>query len=222
MSKFEVLQKKPWYMQVAFFIPVGVLLFAGFWYFVTSGTRAATREMGTKVDELRGNNAQAQAASQRLVEFKATYARAKADYDDLKALLPEQRELTMILGNIQERARSQMSVRFFTPKEDVQEDFYTSKVIEVGVTGTYNQLGNFFSHLSSFQRIISITDFTLTAIEEKEQKSQQKGRTVSAEFKMKAYFATPENLQKLAAPAKKKNAKGAKGEKKAAAPPAGK
>ena len=206
MSKLEALQKRPWYIQLAFFIPAGVVLFAFFWYFVTSGTRAQTNELSTKVEELRAKNAQAQAASQRLVEFKAAYTRAQADYDDLKALLPEQRELTMILGNIQERARSQMSLRYFTPKDDVQEDFYTTKVIDVGMSGNYNQLGTFFSHLSAYQRIISITDFKLVALEEKEQQTQQKGKTVMAEFKLKAYYASPENLQKSsAAPAQKAN-----------------
>ena len=205
MSKFEAFQKKAWYIQVAMFLPVSALLVGGFWYFITSGTRAQTREVATKVDELRANNAKAQAASQRLVEFKAAYARVQADYEDLKALLPEHRALTNILSNIQDRARSQMSVRFFTPKDDVQEDFYTSKVIDVGVSGTYNQLGNFFSHLSNYQRIVSVTDFKLAALEEKERKVQQKGRTVTAEFKIKAYYASPENMKNLAAPPAPKN-----------------
>jgi type IV pilus assembly protein PilO len=219
MSKLEALQKRPWYVQLAFFVPAGVVLFALFWYFVTSGTRAETSELSVKVEELRAKNAQAQAAAQRLVEFKAAYTRAQADYDDLKAVLPEQRELTMILGNVLERAHSKMSVRFFTPKEDVQEDFYTTKVIDVGVSGSYNQLGTFFSHLSSYQRIISITDFKLVALEDKEQKVQQKGRTVAAEFKIKAYYASPENLQKITAPpAQKANAQGANPQGAPAAP----
>ena len=67
-------------------------------------------------------NAQAQIASQRLNEFRALYKTREEEYDELKALLPEQRELTMVLQGVQDRARSNglMLLKFF-PKEDVRK-----------------------------------------------------------------------------------------------------
>ncbi len=79
MSRLEALQEKPWYLQLAMFGGVAVLLYVAFWYFVTSGTRAETAEIEEKVDKLRKDNMRAQIASQRLNEFKADYAQAKAD-----------------------------------------------------------------------------------------------------------------------------------------------
>ena len=206
LKKLEFLQEKPWYMQFVAFGAAGLLLYAGFWYFVTSKTRAETAEVQAQVEEKQGANAKAQAAEQRLNDFKASYTRVQSDYEDLKALLPEQRELTMILANIQDRARGQLSVRRFAPKADEQQDFYSSKLIEVDVSGSYNKLGTFFSQMASYQRIVSITDFKLTGLDKKkpDQKDQiLKGRTVDAEFKLKAYYASPERLQAVApAPAK--------------------
>ena len=206
MFKLEVLQEKPWYIQFAAFAAVGLLVYAGVWYFVTSKTRNETAEIQAQVEEKQGANARAQAAEQRLNEFRASHTRVQADYEDLKALLPEQRELTMILSNIQERAKGQLSVRKFAPKSDEQQDFYSSKLIEVGVSGNYNKLGTFFSQMASYQRIVSITDFKLTGLDKKkpDEKDQiLKGRTVNAEFKMKAYYASPERLQNVTpAPAK--------------------
>lgn len=225
MKKFGSIQEKPWYLQLAAFGVVGVLLCGLFWYFVTSGTRAETAEIEQKVDALRSENARAQAAEQRLNDFRASYARVQSDYEDLKALLPEQRELTVLLANIQDRARGQLLVRKFDPQADEQQDFYSSKLIEMSVSGTYNKLGTFFSQLASYQRIISITDFKLTGLDRKksEDKDQlRKGRTVNAEFKLKAYYASPERVQS-AVPAKPGAAAApAAGQPAAAAAPAAK
>ncbi|HWS56374.1 MAG TPA: type 4a pilus biogenesis protein PilO [Pyrinomonadaceae bacterium] len=221
MSKLEVLQEKPWYVQAALFGVVALLLFVGFWYFVTSGTRAATAEVEEEVATLKRANAGAQIAAQRLSEFQANYSRAQADYEDLKALLPERRELTMVLQNVQERARGRLSVVRFTPKDEVQQDFYTGKPVEVMVSGSYNNLGQFFAQMASYQRIVSITDFKITRL--KDDDKEGGGRTVEAQFLLTAYYAPPERLQAVPKPdakgkkekSPKKDAEGEKDKKEA-------
>lgn len=203
MKKIQALQEKPWYLQAAVFGVVGLLLFGLFWYFVTGPTRTETAEMQEKIDVLLQENAQAQAAEQRLNEFRAAYTRVQSEYEDLKALLPEQRELSMVLANLQDRARGQVSVRKFVPKTEEQQDFYSSKLIEVGLSGSYNKLGTFFQQLSSYQRIVSVTDFKFTGLDKKKTEDKDgliKGRTVNAEFKLKAYYASPERVQPAAKP----------------------
>lgn len=196
MLKLDALQQKPWYLQFAAFGFVALVVYGGFWYFVTGGTREETKTLKAKVDTLQGENARAQIASQRLNDFKATYARAQADYEDLKALLPEQRELTAVLQGLQDRARGRLSVTRFTPKEDVPQDFYSGKPVEVEVKSTYNNLGAFFAQIASYQRIVSISDFKLSRL-----KDQNAGKTVDAQFLLTAYYASSEKLQNTAKPA---------------------
>jgi len=198
MLKLEALQEKPWYLQAALFGGVALLVYGAFWYFITSGTRAETASVEAQVAQLRSANAGAQIASQRLNEFKANYARAQADFEDLKALLPEQRELTMVLQNVQDRARGHLTVRRFTPKDEVQQDFYTGKPVEVEVTGNYNDVGQFFAQMASYQRIVSITDFKLTKIKDSQGQDKQDGKTVDAQFLLTAYYVSPEKLQPAA------------------------
>src|SRR5215204_5049336 len=164
MLKLDALQEKPWYVQLAAFGGVALLLYGAFWYFVTSATRAETQAVEVKVESLRRANAGAVVASQRLNEFKANYERAKADYDDLKLLLPEQRELTMVLQNVQDRAKNRLLLVKFSPQDEVQKDFYTGKPVQVRVVGNYNNLGQFFAQMAAYQRIVSITDFKLTKL----------------------------------------------------------
>ncbi|HEY9403967.1 MAG TPA: type 4a pilus biogenesis protein PilO [Pyrinomonadaceae bacterium] len=197
MLKLDALQQKPWYLQLAVFGFVALLVYGGFWYFITSGTREETKKLQAQVDTLQQENARAQIASQRLNDFKATYARAQADYEDLKALLPEQRELTTVLQGLQDRARGRLSVTRFTPKEDVQQDFYAGKPVEIEVSSTYNNLGAFFAQIAAYQRIVSISDFKLSRMKE-----QNAGKTVDAQFLLTAYYASSEKLQNTVKPGK--------------------
>src|ERR1700752_3095043 len=101
-------------------------MYAGFWNFVTKGTRAETATMQTEIASLKTRNAQAQIVSQRLNEFKAIYKAREEEYAELKALLPEQRELTMVLQGIQDRARTNgLILTRLSPKEDMRQDTNT-------------------------------------------------------------------------------------------------
>jgi type IV pilus assembly protein PilO len=214
MLKLDALQEKPWYLHLAAFGGAALLVYGAFWYFATSPVRAETAEVEAKVEKLLRDNAGAVVASQRLNEFKASYERAKADYEDLKMLLPEQRELTMVLQNVQERARGRLTLTKFTPREEVQQDFYTGKPVEVEVTGNYNSLGQFFAQMASYQRIVSITDFKVTKVKG-DRRSGDTGanQTVAAEFLVTAYYVPPEKLQPAAPAATDKKGKPAKGAK---------
>lgn len=223
MFKLDALQEKPWYVQLAVFGGVALVVYGAFWYFVTRSTRAETGEMEAKIESLLRANAGAVVASQRLNEFKANYERAKADYEDLKLLLPEQRELTMVLQNVQDRAKGRLTLTKFSPQEEVQQDFYTGKPVQIEVTGNYNSLGQFFAQMASYQRIVSITDFKVTKLAADKGAGESKAnQTVSAAFLVTAYYVSPEKLQapEPAGKGKQPDKGGAKDAKDAKAPTA--
>jgi len=189
------IQATPWYLRLMMFIAAAAVMHAGFWYFITRPTRAQTKEINTEIAELRAKNAQAQIASQRLNEFRAVYKAREEEYEELKALLPEQRELTMVLQGVQDRARTNgLVLRKFVPKDDVQQENYSGKRIEVSVTSSFASLRAFFEQLAHYQRIVSITNFQLNQL------AQESGaKTVEATFDLTAYYVSTEKLQKPAA-----------------------
>src|SRR3990172_8320131 len=143
--RIGTLQTIPWYLRLGIFVIVAAVLYAGFWYFVTRGTRNSTKELNGEIAQLLPRNAQAQIASQRLNEFRAIYKARQEEYDERKALLPEQREITMVLQGVQDRARNNgLVLRKFTPKDDIQQDNYNGKKIEVTVTSSFASLRAFF------------------------------------------------------------------------------
>jgi Tfp pilus assembly protein PilO len=181
----------PWYLRLLVFLCLSALCYVGFRYFVTGSTRAETDELNAKIAVLLPQNAQAQIASQRLNDFRAAYTARQQEYEELKALLPEQRELTTVLQGVQERARSSnLSVRRFTPKDDVQQDFYSGKKIEVGVTSSFAGLRAFFDQMAKYQRIVSITNFEI-----KQMDKQRDGKTIDSKFDLTAYYVSAEKLQ---------------------------
>ena len=194
MSK---LQSLPWYLRLIVFVVVAGAAYAGFWYFITKGTRADTLSMNVEIAQLLPKNAQAQIASQRLNEFRASYKARQEEYDELKALLPEQREITMVLQGVQDRARtSGITLTKFLPKDDIQQENYSGKRIEVTVTSSFASLRAFFDQLAHYQRIVSVTNFALNQMQ-----NQSPSRTVDARFDLTAYYVSTEKLQKQAAPA---------------------
>jgi Tfp pilus assembly protein PilO len=196
--KFGKLPTLPWYLRMVAFLIVGGLMYGAFWYFITSGTRKTTKEMEDDIARLRPLNAQAQIVSQNLNNFKAAYKAREEEYAELKALLPEQRELTMVLQGIQDRARTNgLVLTKFNPKEDIQQDNYSGKKIEVSVVSGFAGLRAFFEQLAHYQRIVSITNFELKQLEK-----QSANKTVDARFDLTAYYVSSERLQSQPQPGK--------------------
>ena len=196
--KLGKLPALPWYLRLIVFLMIGGAMYAGFWYFVTSGTRGETKTMEEEIAKLREKNTQAAIVQQNLNNFKAAYKAREEEYAELKALLPEQRELTMVLQGIQDRARGNgLVLTRFSPKEDLQQDNYSGKKIEVTVVSSFASLRAFFEQLAHYQRIVSITNFEL-----KQFQVQSPKKTVDARFELTAYYVASERLQPPAPNAK--------------------
>jgi Tfp pilus assembly protein PilO len=194
----------PWYLRLVAFLAIGGVLYFGFRYFVTNGTRTETKTMEDEIAQLRPKNAQAAIVQQNLNNFKAAYKAREEEFAELKALLPEQRELTMVLQGIQDRVKgNNLVLTRFSPKEDVQQDNYSGKKIEVNVVSGFTGLRAFFEQLAHYQRIVSVTNFELKQLDK-----QTPNKTVNAKFDLTAYYVSSEKLQTQVPPPANKPAAG--------------
>ncbi len=185
-----------WYWQLVILVGVGTLMWASVWYMWTSTTRAETETLQEEVNALQAKNQAAQIATQRINEFRALFASKSEEYDELKVLLPEQREITNILQGLQDSAKqSSLIVMRFSPRDDMQQDFVMGKPVEVEVDSNFNNLRAFFDKMAKLQRVVSISDFNLKQIEK-----QTPQKSLHAQFLLTAYYATPESLNNLSAP----------------------
>lgn len=196
----EKLKNLRWHFQLLILVSIAALLYGSVYYFVTSGTRTETNDIRTKVDALKAQNAAAKMATEHITELRAMFASKTQEYEELKVLLPEQREITNVLAGLQDTAKSsRMIVMRFSPRDDAQQDTIMAKPVEVEVDSNFNNLRSFFESMAKLPRIVSVSDFKLNQLEK-----QTSDKTLHAQFLLTAYYATPEDLiQKQQAQANK-------------------
>jgi type IV pilus assembly protein PilO len=192
LEKFKVM---PWHLQLIILVVLASLVYYfGVYYFVTSATRAEVQTLNDQVAVLKTQNEAAKLATQRINEFRSLYALKASEYDELKVLLPEQREITNVLQGLQDSAsQSRLIVMRFSPRDDAQQEYIMAKPVEIEVDSNFNNLRAFFDKMAKLQRIVSVTDFKLNQLEK-----QSPDKTLHARFLLTAYYAAPENM----APAK--------------------
>ncbi len=192
----EKIKSLAWYWQLMIMVGLAAMMYLSVWYFFTSVTRAETQVLNDQVAQLQSKNQAAQIATQRINEFRSLYATKELEYDELKVLLPEQREITNVLQGLQDNARdSRLIVSRFSPRDDVQQDFIMAKPVEVEVDSNFNNLRDFFDKMAKLQRIVSITDFSLKQLDK-----QTATKTIHAQFLLTAYYASADDLNDLSVP----------------------
>ena len=194
----EKIKNMKWHFQLLILVAIAALIYLSVWYFITSPTREETAKLSEQVAQLQAKNEAARVATQRINEFRALYASKAAEYEELKVLLPEQREITNVLQGLQDTANgSKLVVMRFTPLEDNAQESIMAKPVEVEVDSNFTNLRAFFDAMAKLPRIVSVTDFKLNQLDK-----QTDARTLHAQFLLTAYYAAPTDLgAKPAAPA---------------------
>ncbi|HMT07767.1 MAG TPA: type 4a pilus biogenesis protein PilO [Pyrinomonadaceae bacterium] len=187
LDKFKNLK---WHFQLMILVGVAAFMYTLVWYFVTSETRVEIATLTEQVEQLQQKNETARLATQRINEFRSLYASKSAEYEELKVLLPEQREITNVLQGLQDTANdSKLIVMRFSPRDETQQDMIMAKPVEVEVDSNFNNLRAFFDAMAKLPRIVSITDFKLNQLDK-----QTDNKTLHAQFLLTAYYAAPTDL----------------------------
>lgn len=194
----EKIKNLQWHFQLMILVGAASLLYFSVYYFITSETRAEVAVLSEQVAALQAKNEAARIATQRINEFRALYASKALEYEELKVLLPEQREITNVLQGLQDNANdSRMIVMRFSPRDDAQQDAIMAKPVEVEVDSNFTNLQAFFDKMAKLPRIVSISNFKINQLEK-----QTAEKTLHAQFLLTAYYADPELLAPKPAPAK--------------------
>lgn len=188
----EKIKNLKWHFQLLLLLFVAGMLYGSVYYFMTGPTRDETAVITEEVAKLQAKNEAARLATQRINEFRALYASKAAEYEELKVLLPEQREITNVLQDLLANAKdSRLVTKRFTPREEKTVSSIMAKEVEVEVDANFNNLRMFYERMAKLPRIVSITDFKINQLEK-----QKSDKTLQAQFVLTAYYADPEALNK--------------------------
>ncbi len=171
------LSKLPWYGQIGAFVLVCLGAVYGFWHFYVSDMQADIDLRQTRLTALRGDITRGVATARRLPEFEAQVAQLEQRLENLKQVLPEEKDVADILRRIHGLAtQSNLAILSFAPQPTVQQPLYAEIPYRLQAEGTYHNLGFFFDRISKFPRIINVS-----AISIKTRQPPQPGSTIFAE-----------------------------------------
>ena len=171
------LNKLPWKVQVGIFLTVAVAAVGGFYWYYVQGAQATVTTQRQKLDAMKVEINKGKTTARQLPAFRQQVTELSARLDSLRAVLPEEKDVSDLLRRLQTLAtQSNLTIRSFKPAPIVQKETHAEWPIELELDGTYHNLGLFFDRVSKFPRIINVNSVRIKAKDK-----PQPGSTVVAQ-----------------------------------------
>jgi type IV pilus assembly protein PilO len=158
------LSKLPWYGQIGAFLVMSALSIYGFYTYYVGEVNQEISVKQTRLTSLKADINKGVATASRLGEFQTQVADLEHRLDALKNVLPEQKDVADTLRRIQGLAtQSNLTLLRFTPVAQRQQPLYLEVPYQVIADGSFHNLALFFDRVAKFQRIINVSDISVTA-----------------------------------------------------------
>ena len=158
------LTKLPWYAQIGAFVVLAVGGCGAFYYYIEMPARADMTTRQTQLVALRADITKGLGTAKKLPEFRAQVAGLESRLDNLKAVLPEEKDASDLLRRMQtEAARSSLEIKSFKPSPTITKQLHAEWPINLELEGTYHNLAMFFDRVGKFTRIVNITGLDVRA-----------------------------------------------------------
>ncbi len=116
-------------------------------------------------------------------KFEAQLIEIQKSFGVLLKKLPEQIEVDRLIGNINEAAQeNQIKIIELNPGTKINKEFYFEFPLSISFTGTYHNIGRFFSQLSGLTQIITMHDVRMARFEDANQLTVVRGEAVAKTY----------------------------------------
>jgi type IV pilus assembly protein PilO len=158
------LSKLPWHAQIGIFVALAGGALFGFWYFYVADVQTDIETRQIRLASLQTDISRGISTARRLPEFQAQVTDLEHRLENLKAVLPEEKDVADILRRVQGLAtQSNLTIQRFTPQEPKQQPLYAELPYRLQAQGTYHDLGEFMDRISKFPRIINVSELQIKA-----------------------------------------------------------
>ena len=178
----------PIWIKIAAVLTISVgILFAGYWFIVSDQIK--NLEAAKKQEQkLRQTFLEKKALAINLEAYRQQIEEIKETFGVMLRQLPDKTEVPELLIDITQAGLGRgLQFELFKPKNRRIAEFYAELPIDVKVSGTYHQLGNFVSDLAALPRIVTIGDISL--------KPEGSGRLVMSAVTKTYHYLDEETLQ---------------------------
>jgi len=177
------LTRLPWYAQIGAFVALAVGGCGAFYYYIEMPLRADMAARQMQLTALRGDIVKGLATAKKLPEFRSQVAELESRLQNLKAVLPEEKDASDLLRRMQtEAARSNLEIKSFKPSPTVTKQLHAEWPISLELEGTYHNLAMFFDRVGRFTRIVNITGLDIRGKEKPEPNATIRATCVATTF----------------------------------------
>ena len=158
------LNKLPWYAQVGAFSVLAIGAVAVYWNFYAVPAQVSLDERQGRLTVIRTELDRARATARRLPEFRREVSELEVQLEQLRSVLPEERDVADLLRRVQAMAtQSNLTIRGFAPHAVSKKQMHAEWPIGLQLEGTYHDLGAFLERVSRFPRIINVGGISIKA-----------------------------------------------------------
>ena len=133
-----------------------------YWFIVKDKAPQLERERGEEVElRLTFENKQQKAANYQ--DYKDQLAQIQQSFGTMLRQLPGETEIPSLIVDISQTGLAAgLQEKLFVPQPEMPRDFYAEKPINIRLTGSYHEIGNFVSGIAALPRIVTLHDINIT------------------------------------------------------------
>jgi Tfp pilus assembly protein PilO len=183
------LNTKPWYVAAIVGLLLGVSLFVVMHLYVFKDIQTTNERLEKSIDDLEREIEKGRAAKADLPRLEEDIRNYEIELDRLRRILPTRRETDSLIKRLKQLTeQGRFDLTRFTPGNFEDRGFYQAWPIQVGLDGTYHELGMLFDRLSRFPRIINVDNLVLSPV-----RKQGENFTIHADFTQQTFIYKEED-----------------------------
>lgn len=153
--------------KIAVFVALLVATVAAVWWFDWREQAELLERRKAEEVQLRQDWASKKRQAINLDEYRRQLEETERQFGALVKQLPNRAEMDSLLSEINQAGLGRgLQFDLFKPGGDVVRDFYAEMPIEVRIVGSYHDLGEFASDVSKMSRIVTLSNVSLTKVDE--------------------------------------------------------
>ena len=161
MASFQELSPRA---QVATFVVMSLLAVGAGWQILLAPETADLVSRQMRLADVRADVVKAAAVAQQLPRVTREVASLERALEQTTAVLPDEKDAQDVLRQLHRLASdAALNLSSFTPKPVVAKAQYAEWPIELGLEGSYHDLGRFFDRIAGLPLLISVSDLHLKA-----------------------------------------------------------
>ena len=144
---------------IVFFVIVGL----GIYWFIIEDKSPKLSRAQEEEQELRVTFENKQRKAANYDAYKAQLAQIEQSFGTMLRQLPGKTEIPSLIVDISQTGLAAgLQEKLFVPQAENPRDFYAEKPINIRLSGSYHEIGNFVSGIAALPRIVTLHNITIT------------------------------------------------------------